>query len=77
MNGQNMNVHLGTTKYISNISLAILGEEKYFNIFSKAIYGGCLPDAYWDVVPYFNTISQSPYCDMFFFDKKMSLFDDC
>ena len=44
-----MNVHLGTTKYpksISNISLVVIGEETYFHIFSKAIYGGCLPDVY-------------------------------
>ena len=36
-------------KSISNINLVVIGEEKYFSIFSKAINGGCLPDVYWDV----------------------------
>ena len=38
MNGQKMNVHLGTTMYpksISNISLVIICEEKYLNIVLK------------------------------------------
>ena len=49
-----MNVHIGTTMYpnsISNMNLVLIGEEKYFNIFIKAINGGCLPDVYWNVVP--------------------------
>ena len=44
-----MNVHIGTTIYpksISNMNLVLIGEEKYFNIFTKAINGGCLPDVY-------------------------------
>ena len=42
-------------KSFSNISLVDIGEAKYFDIVSKAIDGGCLPDAYWDFVPYFST----------------------
>ena len=48
-------------KSISNSNLVVVGEEKYFNIFSKAINRGCLPDDCKDVVPCFNTaILQCP-----------------
>ena len=54
-----MIVHLGTImdpKSISHISFVIIGEGKYFNIFSKAMDVGCFPGVYWDVVPCFSTI---------------------
>ena len=52
------NVHLGITmcpKNISHISLVSIGEEKSFNIFSKAIDEGCFLDVYWDVVYFLNS----------------------
>ena len=78
-----MNVHLGTTKYpksISNINLVVIGEEKYFLIFFLKL---CMKVAtlmfarilFHILTPSYCT-DRSPY-NVFFFDKKLSLLDDC